>query len=98
MRNWHVLLTAVLVACTTTLSCVSQPAEPAQIDTNAVGGLIAFESERNGNREVYIMNPDGSKQTRLTNNSAYDGFPTWSVDGRKIAFDYLSNKPVLMSR
>ena len=39
--------------------------------------LIAFESERDGNREIYVMNPDGSDQTRLTNNTSYDGFPAW---------------------
>jgi TolB protein len=48
-------------------------------------GLIAFESDRDGNREIYVMNPDGSNQTRLTNNPADDQFPAFSNDGR-IAF------------
>ncbi|HEV7905407.1 MAG TPA: hypothetical protein VGO96_16320, partial [Pyrinomonadaceae bacterium] len=47
---------------------------------------IAFTSERDSNQEIYIMNPDGSAQTRLTNNSASDFDPTWSADGTKIAF------------
>ncbi|MFZ5919395.1 MAG: TolB family protein, partial [Chloroflexota bacterium] len=29
------------------------------------GGLIAFYSDRDGNPEIYIMNPDGSDQRRL---------------------------------
>jgi len=33
---------------------------------------IAFESDRDGNREIYVMNSDGSGQTNLTNNSADD--------------------------
>jgi len=34
------------------------------------GGLIAFQSERNGpNEQIYIMNADGTAQTRLTNNT-----------------------------
>ena len=33
------------------------------------------------------MDADGSNQTRLTNNAARDDGPTWSPDGRRIAFD-----------
>ena len=32
------------------------------------------------------MNADGSAQTRLTNNAAYDSDPQWSPDSQKIAF------------
>ena len=32
------------------------------------------------------MNADGSEQTRLTNNPASDRYPSWSPDGRRIAF------------
>ena len=47
---------------------------------------IAFHSNRDGNYEVYVMNADGSSQTRLTNNPAYDGDPAWSPDGSRITF------------
>ena len=49
-------------------------------------GQIAFDSFRDGNFEIYVMNPDGSEQTRLTNNEAFDVVPSWSPDGQKIAF------------
>lgn len=48
--------------------------------------MITFESDRDGNKEVYIMGPDGSGQTNLTTNGADDFDPVWSPDGKEIAF------------
>jgi len=50
------------------------------------GGVLVFYSERDRNAEIYLMNADGSAQTRLTNNNAHDYSPAWSPDGTKIAF------------
>ena len=47
---------------------------------------IAFQSQRDGNREIYVMNPDGTNQTRVTNDSADDQAPKISPDGSKIVF------------
>jgi CSLREA domain-containing protein len=47
---------------------------------------IAFTSDRHGNSEIYVMNPDGSNQTRLTNNPGSNFFPSFSPDGSKIVF------------
>jgi Tol biopolymer transport system component len=52
----------------------------------AAFGKIVFVSDRDGNREIYTMNPDGTGQTRLTFNSAFEGGPRWSPDGTKIVF------------
>ena len=46
---------------------------------------IVFYSERDGNREIYTMNDDGSHLRRLTHNPAADIHPLWSPDGRTIA-------------
>jgi dipeptidyl aminopeptidase/acylaminoacyl peptidase len=50
------------------------------------GRQIAFVSERDGNKEIYVMNADGSQPTRLTNNNTVDWFPKWSPDGKRIGF------------
>jgi len=47
---------------------------------------LAFESDRDGNQEIYTMESDGSNQTRLTFNAADDYAPAWSPDGARIAF------------
>jgi len=36
--------------------------------------------------EIYIMNADGSKQTRLTNNPGYDGGSFFTPDGQRIVW------------
>jgi uncharacterized repeat protein (TIGR01451 family) len=41
------------------------------------GTKIAYESDRDGNNEIYVMNADGSGQTRITYNPTYDGKPDW---------------------
>jgi uncharacterized repeat protein (TIGR01451 family) len=38
------------------------------------------------NKEIYVMNADGSAQARLTNIMGNDDSPTWSPDGTRIAF------------
>ena len=57
-----------------------------QTPTLRANGKIAFTSDRDGNLEIYVMNADGTNQVRLTSNSLSDDHPTWSPDGRKIAF------------
>jgi len=47
---------------------------------------LAFVSQRDGNQEIYRMNPDGSGQVRLTNNPGRDLNPVWSPEGDRIAF------------
>jgi hypothetical protein len=38
----------------------------------AMNGKIAFVSNRDGNREIFVMNADGTNQTQLTNNTEPD--------------------------
>jgi Tol biopolymer transport system component len=52
----------------------------------AGAGRIVFESNRDGQLEIYRMNADGSAPTRLTDNPATDNVPSISPDGTKVAF------------
>ncbi|HET7856936.1 MAG TPA: C25 family cysteine peptidase, partial [Gaiellaceae bacterium] len=49
-------------------------------------GRIVFETNRDGNLEIYRMDADGSGVTRLTNDPASDGGPALSPDGTRVAF------------
>ena len=51
---------------------------------------IAFQTSRDGDTEIYVMNADGSNQTRLTYSESDDADPAFSPDGSRIA--YLSGR------
>jgi Tol biopolymer transport system component len=74
---------ALVAACLALPASLAPRAEAAFPGGN---GKIAFASQRDGDREIYVMNADGSSQTRLATNPAIDGAPAWSADGQKIAF------------
>ena len=50
-------------------------------------GLVAFGTNRDGVQgEVYVMNPDGTGQRNLTRSPHSEVCPSFSPDGRRIAF------------
>lgn len=50
------------------------------------GGSIAFTSNRDGRRGVFVMDEDGGGVTRLTDSASAAYRPDWSRDGSRIAF------------
>ncbi len=63
---------------------VAEPTET--IEPESIPCTIAFQSNRDGNWEIYSMAPDGSNQTNLSNDPAEDFEPAFSPDGSQIAF------------
>ncbi len=55
--------------------------------TGSGGGVIAFQSDRDRQDEIYVMNADGSDQRLLiSNRRALDSMPAWSPDGKQLGF------------
>lgn len=68
-----------------------EPVENAAAAIPAEGGEfvpcpIAFDSDRDGNLEIYTMDSNGENLVNLTNDPADDWNPDWSPDGSQIAF------------
>ncbi len=49
-------------------------------------GRVLFVTESDGDREIYVMEADGTNRIRLTNNLFDDWSPSWSPDGQSIVF------------
>jgi Tol biopolymer transport system component len=50
------------------------------------GTRLAFDSTRDGNTQIYVVDADGSNTSRLTTTPGADWSTSWSPDGTKIAF------------
>lgn len=96
---FSLVLSLVLTACEGAPTAEEPTAAPAEIaeeppaieptptqEPTEIPCMIVFDSDRDNNKEIYVMGPDGSSQTNLTNNGADDFDPVWSPDGKAIAF------------
>ncbi len=54
---------------------------------NALGTKIIFESNRDGNWQIYLMETDSMRQKRVTNNAFNDRRPTWHPSKNMILFE-----------
>ena len=57
------------------------------------GSRIAFTTARHrnshtagGSGEIYLIDPNGSNETRVTDNGSFDRFTAWSPDGKRLLF------------
>jgi TolB protein len=61
------------------------------------GTEIAFVSDRGGNKEIYVMNADGTDARAATANGSINNFPAWSPDGNSLIYTSYrhGNRPLL---
>ena len=57
----------------------NNPEDDAEPAWSPDGTLIAFQSFRIGNSDIYVMNADGSNEVRLTANPAVETSPSWQL-------------------
>lgn len=50
------------------------------------GKFVALSLERQGNVDIYLLEPTGKIVRRLTEDTAIDVSPSWSPDGERLAF------------
>ena len=50
------------------------------------GRWIAFQSDRDGDFEIYVANRHGGQLRQLTHNAVWDRLPAWSPDGQWIVY------------
>jgi Tol biopolymer transport system component len=92
MRVYIQLISITIIAFNTlgTSLAFAQPPTANKLNTFSLAqssdSAIVFASNRDGQFEIYRVDPDGRNLVRLTNNSADDTEPVWSFDGAKIAF------------
>jgi dipeptidyl aminopeptidase/acylaminoacyl peptidase len=82
----RVLLLGALVSAASTFAIVADTAGVARAAFPGANGKLVFETNRDGNEEIYTMNSDGSNRVDLTRNPAEDTDPRWSADGARIVF------------
>ena len=65
-----------------TTAPTAQPSAPGRIDISTLTGRIVFD---NG-EDIYVMNADGTNLIQVTTDPAAEYHPTWSPDGKRIAY------------
>jgi hypothetical protein len=67
------------------ITIVDDGARNYHVQPSPDGRFVAFDSDRDGERGVYIANRDGSEVRRISG-PGYAAVPTWSPDGRRLAY------------
>src|SRR3954464_423977 len=83
LRLVLILLLAIIFLGGSTIASATTPTPKAPKKSD---GLILFYSDRSGNKDIWVIKPDGTGLSQLTNNPQDDLLPSWSPDGKRIVF------------
>jgi Tol biopolymer transport system component len=83
MRKARTVL-ATAVSTLAVVSCVGVLATPAYAANTE--GAILFTSDEGGQKDIWIMQPDGTGKHRLTNDKTEDDFAAASPDGQRVVW------------
>jgi Tol biopolymer transport system component len=76
------------VAVGASLLLIAMPVAPAAATLPGTNGRIAFHRiDANGFAQLWTANPDLTAAHQLTSGNVDSGWPVWSADGSRIAFD-----------
>lgn len=56
------------------------------VESRSIPYTIAYTSNDDGNREIYLSNIDATSKIKITEHAGGDGYSAWSPDGKRIAF------------
>ena len=73
----------LVVAAALTVLVVGPSADAAFPGAN---GQVVFHTDRDGNSEIYVMDPAGTSAVNLTNHSSTDFWPAISPNGTEVVF------------
>jgi Tol biopolymer transport system component len=77
---------------------VEGPADDSDPAWSPDGSMLAFSSDRDGDREIYVMDAKNGAIDQLTHNSIADWDPTWAPTGARIAFVRTWNGRIITMR
>ncbi len=88
MRKPRTTMSRTILSAALVAACAVTTIGPAGATAPGENGRLAFmRTDDAGNWQVWTANPDLSAQEQLTAGDASSGWPTWSPDGERIAFD-----------
>ncbi len=79
-------LTIVSIGIVLSIGLLLIEAESGRTAFPGANGQIVFQSDRESDGDIYVVNPDGTALSNITESPSFDHDPAWSRDGTKIVF------------
>jgi Tol biopolymer transport system component len=86
MRKVLLLASVALALLLASGVAMIEAVEPAEAAFPGTNGKIASVSTRDGDEEIYVVDADGTNETRLTTDPGRDIHPRLSPDGKRVTF------------